>query len=273
MKNRFLFGLIVSAVVHVLVVSLFLLNSQKTPVKKSLHVKTIKMSVNKIQTKKTTISKIEQKPKQIEKIVPKKEVIPPPKPTPKTKTKIVPKKNEVPKPKKKQIIIKKKKEVIKPTVNRKIEEKQIVETNDVELKNVKKESEPKNELKEDFSKQEVEKTIEKNSKNNEKTASLYNNNTQDDEDEIQELIAKIHKIIFQYKSYPKRAKLMKIQGVVVIQFTFTPEGKVVNATIVQSSKHSFLDQHSLETIEKASTYFPQTKISITMKVPIYYRLY
>lgn len=285
MKNRFLLGLIVSAVFHVLVVSFFVLNWQKALVKEPLHVKTIKISVNKIQTKKTIIAKNEQKPKQIENTVPKKEVILHPKvkpkikpkkkekPTSKIKPKIVQKKKEVLKPKKKPIIIKKKKEVIKPKVNPKIEEKQVVETNEVKSKNIKKEIEPKNESQEYFSKQEVEKTIEKSSRNNEKTATLNNQDTKEKEDQIQELIAKIHKIILQYKSYPKRAKLMKIQGVVVIQFTFTPEGKIVNATIVQSSKHSFLDQHSLETIEKASVYFPQTKTPITMKVPIYYRLY
>ncbi len=226
MKNRFLFGLIVSAVIHCFGIAFYLIFWQKTLIKETLDFRTIDLSVNKIQTKKSTFSKIEQKPK--------------------IKPKIIPKKKEIIQSKIKPKIVSKKKEIIKPKIE--------------PIKQKFKHSDEKNSIK-------IQKV--KNTSNVNKEAERNKEKL----DEIKELIAKIHKTILQYKSYPKRAKLMKIEGKVTIQFTLGADGKITNLIIVQSSKYPFLDKHSLQTIEKASVYFPNTQKPITMKIPIYYRLY
>ncbi|MBE0495174.1 MAG: energy transducer TonB [Campylobacterales bacterium] len=85
-------------------------------------------------------------------------------------------------------------------------------------------------------------------------------------------LQRLQAVILQHKSYPSRARKMKLQGEVIVTFEITPQGEVLNLNVVQSSNHAFLDQHTLKTIQEASTFFPKPPLRITVKVPVGYRL-
>lgn len=85
-------------------------------------------------------------------------------------------------------------------------------------------------------------------------------------------LQRLQAVILQHKSYPTRARKMKLQGEVIVTFEITPQGEVLNLSVVQSSSHAFLDQHTLKTIQEASTSFPKPPVRITVKVPVGYRL-
>jgi len=85
-------------------------------------------------------------------------------------------------------------------------------------------------------------------------------------------LQRLKAIILQHKSYPLRARKMKLQGEVIVTFEITPLGEVLNLSVVKSSNYAFLDKHTLETIQEASAFFPKPPQHITVKVPVRYRL-
>ncbi|MFT7003053.1 MAG: protein TonB [Sulfurimonas sp.] len=90
--------------------------------------------------------------------------------------------------------------------------------------------------------------------------------------EIQSFLTKVYRIIFQYKSYPLRAKRLRIQGEVIAKFTLFKDGTISSIKIVQSCGTNFLDEHTIETIKDASSYFPKPPSEIDMKIPVRYFL-
>lgn len=74
----------------------------------------------------------------------------------------------------------------------------------------------------------------------------------------------------QYKTYPRRARAMRQQGEVHIQFLLHRTGRVLSMHLTQSSGHTALDSAALEAVQAATPLPPfpphitQEKLSITV---------
>ena len=82
--------------------------------------------------------------------------------------------------------------------------------------------------------------------------------------------------IERHKTYPRRATLQQIQGIVVVHFIITLEGTIKGIDVVQSSGFTVLDQAGLKAVKDASPFprppedFFQTAVFI--EVPIVFEL-
>jgi len=78
------------------------------------------------------------------------------------------------------------------------------------------------------------------------------------------------------KEYPSAAQKRQIEGRVVVGFTIDPDGRVTSAEIVQSSRHSALDQAALNAVKTASPFpRPPAKMfdgPLEMKITIMFEL-
>lgn len=172
-----------------------------------------------------------------------KQVIPP----------FVPQKQEEPKEEVKKIEKPKPKEKVSKTPAPKEEMLSKNETKEIEQK---KESNSDEEAQKIFEKaqEQVEKSIPKN----------Y------EEEYLNENLQKIVKLIQQHIQYPKRARELSIQGVVLAQFTLLKTGKIEGLEALQG--HVLLKKSALKAIDEASMLFPKVEKDITIKVPIQYSL-
>lgn len=132
---------------------------------------------------------------------------------------------------------------------------------------------PKSEPKKEEKKQEVvkeelkeeKKEIEKEQE--ELIKSLPKNYEQAFLDEhLQEIVRQIQKHI----NYPKRAKTLRIQGEVFVQFEILKQGSVQNIEALRG--HMLLKKSAVEAIHEASRFFPKVEKNMTIKVPIVYSL-
>lgn len=82
----------------------------------------------------------------------------------------------------------------------------------------------------------------------------------------------IREAIKKFKRYPPIAVKMGYEGVVKISFRLTVGGTVDRIEVVGSSGFSILDKSSLKTVEEAAEHMPKPPSSITITVPIEYRL-
>lgn len=72
--------------------------------------------------------------------------------------------------------------------------------------------------------------------------------------------------------YPALAKRLKIEGVVVVSFILTRDGRVEDATIVAKSKSTSLDTKALQTVTSLSGKYPQLEKTIQLQIPIAFSL-
>lgn len=90
------------------------------------------------------------------------------------------------------------------------------------------------------------------------------------EDFLRRNLLLIKKQIQKQVKYSKMAKRMNIQGNVVVEFVLSNDGSI--REIKALSGHKLLRKSTIKAIHKASTYFPKVKKTITIKVPIEYKL-
>lgn len=89
-------------------------------------------------------------------------------------------------------------------------------------------------------------------------------------------LAKVVAKIQYYKSYPKKAKKLKLEGTSFLKFTLSRNGKVIAKSIRTSSGHNLLDKATLKILDKIGS-FPRfgKKIKqqeMTLVIPIEYSL-
>jgi periplasmic protein TonB len=83
-------------------------------------------------------------------------------------------------------------------------------------------------------------------------------------------LAQIRKLINQNIKYPKRARKLSIEGIVLVKFKINENGSIENITILEG--HKFLQNATIEAIQEASKSFPKTNKSIEIQIPIEYKL-
>lgn len=72
--------------------------------------------------------------------------------------------------------------------------------------------------------------------------------------------------------YPRKARKMRMQGEVVVGFLWTTHKQLKNLKVLKSSGYDVLDENALQTIQKASAYFPIYTNNAHLQIPIIYRL-
>lgn len=72
-------------------------------------------------------------------------------------------------------------------------------------------------------------------------------------------------------AYPRKARLMKHQGIAVISFKYKHR-KLLSKKLVKSSGFKILDKAALATIDRASTSFPISDDLLTITIPIEFKL-
>lgn len=268
---RFSLSLLLSMVLHVIfVVGIYLFNSHYKP---TLKPQTISFAIDSFSFEQSKPivkpmvkkEKIIEKPKveKIKQVVDKKPIV-----KPIVKKKSIIKKKPIKKPKPK--VVKKPKLKVKP-VKKEIPQKVVVK------KEVKQEVKKivKEEAKE-IAVETKEKIIQQSVQAPTKKANLPPKSTQVQkvisDFEVQAFLKKIYYIIYQHKSYPLRAKKLRIQGEAIAKFTLFSDGSISKIEIVKSSGVKFLDAHALETIIDASESFPKPPSKMEMKIPIRYSL-
>lgn len=87
---------------------------------------------------------------------------------------------------------------------------------------------------------------------------------------VDEHLRQIVMLIQKNIRYPKRARILKVQGRVMVEFTILSNGKLQNIQALEG--HKLLIKSSLNAINDAAASFPKVKEQITLKVPIEYKL-
>jgi TonB family protein len=72
--------------------------------------------------------------------------------------------------------------------------------------------------------------------------------------------------------YPPLAKRLKLEGVVVVSFTLTRDGRVEDALILNPSKSTSLDKRALQTVTSLSGSYPELPSKTTLEIPIAFTL-
>jgi periplasmic protein TonB len=165
---------------------------------------------------------------------------------------------EVPKP----VIKKEIKEKVLKKVQKKevIEKKQIVKKEIKETKNIEKEAVVKEQIVQNDI--QIEKTPQKQTKAIEKI--------DDRKAYLDKHLSQIRNLINKNVHYPKRARKLSIEGIVVVKFKINENGSIENIAILEG--HKFLQNATIEAIQEASKSFPKTNKSIEIQIPIEYKL-
>jgi protein TonB len=82
------------------------------------------------------------------------------------------------------------------------------------------------------------------------------------------LLGLIRTMIQESLRYPALAKRLKLEGVVVVSFVLTRDGRVESAEIVQKSGSSSLDAKAIETVLSLSGSYPLLENEVTLQIPI-----
>ncbi|PZT48448.1 hypothetical protein B6S12_03730 [Helicobacter valdiviensis] len=72
--------------------------------------------------------------------------------------------------------------------------------------------------------------------------------------------------------YPRKARMMRAVGTVLVEFRLLGGGGVENIRVIKGSTHAILDNSSIKTIKKASQSFPTPKKDVVIRIPIEYNL-
>ncbi|MDY4279957.1 MAG: energy transducer TonB [[Pasteurella] mairii] len=92
-------------------------------------------------------------------------------------------------------------------------------------------------------------------------------------DELSAYRSALRREIERHKRYPKRAKMMRRQGIVTIGFTIAADGGLSNAQVVKSSGTDDLDQAALKAVQSARSIGPKPKgMGSAISVPISFKI-
>ena len=87
-----------------------------------------------------------------------------------------------------------------------------------------------------------------------------------------EFLSQIHHAISNHNSYPRIARMRKMEGKVVLEFILEIDGRIEGVKIVTSDASEILNKNALRALYKASKDFPAPLKKVRIKVPVVYRL-
>jgi protein TonB len=87
--------------------------------------------------------------------------------------------------------------------------------------------------------------------------------------------AKLRAWLEQYKTYPRRAKMARMQGEATVSFTISPDGHVLSRHLLEGSGYGILDEAAMQALQKASPFppFPEDLPKQNMKVTVPFSFY
>lgn len=86
------------------------------------------------------------------------------------------------------------------------------------------------------------------------------------------LLKEIKNAIDDAKHYPRKARKMRMQGEVLVEFIWSKDKELKNLKIIQGSKYEILNKGAIKTIEIASKNFPRYEKDYRIRIPIVYQL-
>lgn len=72
--------------------------------------------------------------------------------------------------------------------------------------------------------------------------------------------------------YPRKARMLRMTGIVMVEFKLFKNGELGNVKVIQPSKHTLLDESAIKTILSAGRDFPTPKNDVIIQIPIQYVL-
>lgn len=72
--------------------------------------------------------------------------------------------------------------------------------------------------------------------------------------------------------YPRKAQMMRAEGVAVVQFTYTTAGGIKRLKLLKSTGNRDLDKAALLTIKRAAGNFPRVEQNFTLRLPISFEI-
>lgn len=86
------------------------------------------------------------------------------------------------------------------------------------------------------------------------------------------LLLAIKQAIDKNLHYPRKARMMRVEGIVTLEFTLLASGGVQNVRIINSSGNPILDKSALRTIFDSQESFPLVQNNMIIQIPIQYHL-
>ena len=86
------------------------------------------------------------------------------------------------------------------------------------------------------------------------------------------VLLRIKKAIDGNLLYPRKALLMRLEGVAVVQFTYTKERSLRGLRLLKGTGHRELDAAALDSIKRAVYAFPPVDHNFTLRLPIRFEL-
>lgn len=86
------------------------------------------------------------------------------------------------------------------------------------------------------------------------------------------VLLRIKKAIDGNLLYPRKARLMRLEGVAVVQFTYTKERSLRGLRLLKGTGHRELDAAALDSIKRAVHTFPAVDHNFTLRLPIRFEL-
>ena len=86
------------------------------------------------------------------------------------------------------------------------------------------------------------------------------------------VLLRIKRAIDQNLLYPRQARMMRMEGIAVVQFTYTTNRQLRNVRLLKGTGHSVLDQAAIQSIQRAAAAFPKVEHNFTLRLPIRFNL-
>ena len=86
------------------------------------------------------------------------------------------------------------------------------------------------------------------------------------------VLLRIKRAIDQNLLYPRQARMMRMEGIAVVQFTYTTNRQLHNIRLLKGTGHSVLDQAAIQSIQRAAAAFPKVEHNFTLRLPIRFNL-
>ncbi|SNZ13623.1 TonB family protein [Hydrogenobacter hydrogenophilus] len=89
---------------------------------------------------------------------------------------------------------------------------------------------------------------------------------------LKEKLSVISSLVQKSITYPLLARKMGWEGRVVVCFRLTPDGRLEDLHVLESSGYEILDRSALEAVSRSAHLFPKPPVEVLIKLPVNFRL-